>query len=63
MFFLKADRIKQHILEKAFSEEIDMVTSYKYEKTAFVSKTRTDALSAAFAGGGWLHLNKRANFE
>ena len=36
-----------------------MFKNYKYEKPAFVSKKRTDALTAAFAGGGWLHLTDR----
>lgn len=40
-----------------------MFTNYKYEKPAFVSKTRTDALTAAFAGGGWLHLNDQRAFD
>lgn len=34
-----------------------MFNNYKYEKPAFIAKKSTDALTAAFAGGGWLHLN------
>ncbi|MBC8459760.1 MAG: hypothetical protein H8D67_17345 [Deltaproteobacteria bacterium] len=34
-----------------------MFNNYKYEKPAFIAKRSTDALTAAFAGGGWLHLN------
>ena len=34
-----------------------MFQGYAYEKPAFIGKKNTDALTAAFAGGGWLHLN------
>jgi hypothetical protein len=38
-------------------EGIDMFRNYIYEKPAFVGRKNTDALTAAFAGGGWLHIN------
>jgi len=34
-----------------------MFKNYRYEKPAFIAKKSTNALTAAFAGGGWLHLN------
>lgn len=34
-----------------------MFKNYIYEKPNFIGKKNTDALTAAFAGGGWLHLN------
>lgn len=33
-----------------------MFKNYIYEKPGFVGKKNTDALTASFAGGGWLHL-------
>lgn len=36
-----------------------MFQNYTYEKPGFIGKKNTDALTAAFAGGGWLHLNER----
>jgi len=35
-----------------------MFNNYKYEKPDFIAKKNTDALTASFAGGGWLHLNE-----
>jgi hypothetical protein len=34
-----------------------MFKNYIYEKPGFIGKKNTDALTASFAGGGWLHLN------
>jgi len=33
-----------------------MFKNYKYEKPTVISKNSTTALTASFAGGGWLHL-------
>jgi hypothetical protein len=37
--------------------EANMFKNYIYEKPGFIDKKNTDALTASFAGGGWLHLN------
>jgi hypothetical protein len=34
-----------------------MFQNYVYEKPSFIGQKNTDALTASFAGGGWLHLN------
>ena len=40
-----------------------MFKNYRYEKPAVIAKKSTDALTAAFAGGGWLHLNDPYRLE
>ena len=40
-----------------------MFDNYRYEKLAFVGKKSTDALTAAFAGGGWLHIDDHSKEE
>lgn len=45
-------------------EVTDMFKNYIYEKPAFIGEKTTDALTAAFAGGAWLHIddaNERRN--
>lgn len=37
--------------------EVSMFQNYNYEKPGFIGKKNTYALTASFAGGGWLHLN------
>lgn len=38
-----------------------MFQNYKYEKPRFIEGKNTDALTAAFAGGGWMHIKDRPN--
>jgi hypothetical protein len=36
-----------------------MFKNYNYQKPVIYKTYNTDALTSAFAGGGWLHLNKK----